>query len=59
MTRPKAMRIIEDIIRGEAEAAVDGNAYLDPPQIEALQVALHALAEAERTATLWYQDSKP
>jgi len=59
MRRPEAIAIIKDIIRGEEEAAVDGNAYLDPPQIEALNVALFTLAEAERTAALYYQDAKP
>ena len=59
MKRAEAIEIIQDIIRGEAEAAVEGNAYLDPPQIDALRVALHALAEAERTARLYHQDAKP
>lgn len=45
MSISEALGIIEDIIRGENEAAVDGNAYLDPPQVEALRVASVVLGD--------------
>lgn len=40
MTLQEARDIVAGIIAGEEEAGAHGNAYLDPPQVEALRELL-------------------
>jgi hypothetical protein len=69
METPKARQIAREIIFGEEEAAVEGNAYLDPVQVDALRAlatgprfaesapAAEAVPEAYREAARFIEDA--